>query len=377
MTQAMPTPTSVYVHVPFCRHRCGYCNFTLVAGRDELIARYLQAIELEISKVKPGRITTLFLGGGTPTHLAIPDLERLLNVLENKFEFAEDLEFSIEGNPVDFDRELVDFLAARKVSRVSLGGQSYNPKKLEFLERDHDENQIGQAIALIESRIKNCSLDLILGVPGETLEDWSNDLGKTIQHKVQHVSTYSLTIEKGTRFWNRQNKNRKMTVDETGAVELYQMAITELRANGYRHYEVSNFSKPGYECQHNINYWNGGEYYGFGPGASRYVDRVRATNHQSTSQYLKLVSQGRDPTVEREEIDNEQSAREKLIFGLRQIEGFQLDDFSSRTGYAVSELVGDELRDLCDANLLEVKDGRLRLTLKGLLVSDSLWPRFL
>jgi oxygen-independent coproporphyrinogen-3 oxidase len=373
----MPTPTSVYVHVPFCRHRCGYCNFTLVAGRDELIARYLQAIELEISKVKPGRITTLFLGGGTPTHLAIPDLERLLNVLENKFEFAEDLEFSIEGNPVDFDRELVDFLAARKVSRVSLGGQSYNPKKLEFLERDHDENQIGQAIALIESRIKNCSLDLILGVPGETLEDWSNDLEKTIQHKVQHVSTYSLTIEKGTRFWNRQNKNRKMTVDETGAVELYQMAITELRASGYRHYEVSNFSKPGYECQHNINYWNGGEYYGFGPGASRYVDRVRATNHQSTSQYLKLVSQGRDPTVEREEIDNEQSAREKLIFGLRQIEGFQLDDFSSRTGYAVSELVGDELRDLCDANLLEVKDGRLRLTLKGLLVSDSLWPRFL
>lgn len=373
----MHPPRSVYVHVPFCRHRCGYCNFTLIAGRDDLIESYLKAIQIEIDQVPSTQIETLFLGGGTPTHLSIKQLDSLFTTIENRFEFAEGIEISLEGNPLDFQAELVSFLAARGVNRISLGVQSFNQGKLEFLERDHRVAEIQRAVSVIQDSIENFSIDLIIGTKDETAESWLADLQQAIACEPSHVSTYSLTVEKGTQFWNRQNQNQTMQVPEERAVELYEMAVDTLTGAGYGHYEISNFSRPGLECRHNVNYWNGEEYFGFGPGAARYVNGRRAINHQSIKSYLKKVLKGEEPTAESEAIDAEQSAREKLIFGLRQIKGIQLPEFESNTGFTVGQLAGNSLDGLLEHGLLKLEGGQLQLTRKGLLVSDSIWPLFL
>lgn len=373
----MLLPRSVYLHVPFCRHRCGYCNFSLVSGRDHLIEKYLQALELEIQQQHRATIKTLFIGGGTPTHLSIKQLNQLFDLIENQFEYEPEMEFSIEANPSDINRELVEFLGSRGVNRISLGVQSFQAKKLRDLERDHDEATVKLAADLILENIPNLSIDLIIGSRDETMTDWESDLSTCLACRPNHVSTYSLTIEKGTQFWNRQNHNELMQVEEELAVEMYERSIEVLENGGFKHYEVSNFAQAGFECSHNINYWNGGEYFGFGPGAARFVNRTRATNHQSPSRYIQLLLNGKDPTVESELIDDEQHAREILIFGLRQIAGIDLEQFERETGRDPFKWLGPIVSNLVDQGLLSVKEQRLKLTRKGLLVSDSIWPSLL
>lgn len=373
----MNPPESLYIHVPFCRHRCGYCNFTLVAGRDHLIDSYLRAIEKEVARAPAASIKTIFIGGGTPTHLSIEQLSTLLDIFESKFDLSRCEEFSMEGNPMDFDDELVEFLHSKKVNRISLGVQSFQPGKLKLLERDHSKEVILRAVELIKSKIEDFSIDLIIGTAGETQELWHSDLREAIGCRPKHVSTYSLTVEKGTQFWNREQRDQRLKVDDETSAELYETGVDLLQANGFRHYEVSNFAQPGFECRHNINYWNAKGYFGFGPGAARYVDGIRGLNHQSTSQYIRLVLDDQDPTVEKEFIDAEQSARERLIFGLRQIDGIDVAEFQTDTGQKLEDLVGGSLEELLEAGLLAMVGNHLRLTRSGLLVSDSIWPEFL
>lgn len=375
----MRLPRSVYVHVPFCRHRCGYCNFTLVANRDDWVERYLNAIEVEILGVDFGEeeaveIDTLFLGGGTPTHLSPQQLERLIKVIGNKFSFSKGVEFSIEANPKDVTHEKVALLSSLGVNRFSLGVQSFNKRKLQMLERDHDAEVVHEAIRTIRDRVADISIDLIIGSPGESVDDWHKDLESALSVEPTHISTYSLTIEKGTQFWNRWNRGDLNEVSEDASASWYEYGIDFLKENGFEHYEVSNFSRPGFRCKHNENYWFGNSYFGFGPGAARYVDGKRELNHRSTSRYLQLVQAGQSPTVESELIDAEGSAREKLIFGLRRIEGVDSQAFQMETGFAVTDLVERELNRLLDQELLESEGNTFRLTRAGLLVSDSIWP---
>lgn len=378
----MKLPRSVYVHVPFCRHRCGYCNFTLVANRDDWVDRYLSAIEIEILGVDFGdseatEIDTLFLGGGTPTHLSPRQLERLINVVGNKFSYSKDFEFSIEANPNDISEEKVALLSSLGVNRFSLGVQSFNKQKLRMLERDHDADVVRKAIGTIRDRVEDISIDLIIGSPGETIDDWQKDLESALSVRPTHISTYSLTIEKGTQFWNRWNRGELTEVSEDDSANWYEYGIDFLKDNDFEHYEVSNFSRPGYRCKHNENYWLGNSYFGFGPGAARYVDGKRELNHRSTSRYLQMIQSGESPTVESEPIDAEASAREKLIFGLRRIEGIDTSSFQEETEFAVFDLADRELNRLLRQKLLEFDGQALRLTRAGLLVSDSIWPLFL
>lgn len=378
----MKLPRSVYVHVPFCRHRCGYCNFTLVANRDDWVDRYLSAIEVEILGVDFGdseatEIDTLFLGGGTPTHLSPRQLERLINVVGNKFSYSKDIEFSIEANPNDISEEKVALLSSLGVNRFSLGVQSFNKQKLQMLERDHDADVVRKAIGTIRDRVEDISIDLIIGSPGETVVDWQEDLESALSVGPTHISTYSLTIEKGTQFWNRWNRGELTEVSEDDSANWYEYGIDFLKKNGFEHYEVSNFSRLGYRCKHNENYWLGNSYFGFGPGAARYVDGKRELNHRSTSRYLQMIQSGESPTVESELIDAEASAREKLIFGLRRIEGIDTRSFQEETEFAVLDLAERELNRLIDQKMLEFEGQTLRLTRAGLLVSDSIWPLLL
>lgn len=371
-------PRAAYIHVPFCRHRCGYCNFTLVAGRDGLIDAYLQAVERELSWLeRPRQVDTLFFGGGTPTHLPIAQLQQLLNIVTKSFPLADGHEFSVEANPIDVTAEKVQLLATSGVNRISLGVQSFDAAKLERLERDHRRDEILRAFELARSSINSVSLDLIFGIPGETRDVWHRDLQAAIELQPHHVSTYGLTFERGTSFGTRLQKGEMQQLDEDDERWMYENAIDTLTSAGFEHYEVSNFAKPSHRCRHNETYWLGGRYYAAGPGAARYIDGRREMNHRSTTTYIKRVVAGDSPIAESETVDAEASARERLVFGLRRIEGVDRESFTSATSFTIDQLVAAPLRKFVDAAMLEDDGVRIRLTREGLLVSDSIWPEFL
>jgi oxygen-independent coproporphyrinogen-3 oxidase len=371
-------PRAAYIHVPFCRHRCGYCNFTLVAGRDDLVDDYLRAIEIELSWLtSPRDVDTLYFGGGTPTFLTPTQLRRLVEAVNHWFRLRADAEFTVEANPADVDAEMAGTLADLGATRVSLGGQSFRDEKLRLLERDHRAADVERATQLIRARGLQVALDLIFAAPGETLDEWSHDLRATIGLAPEHVSTYGLTFERGTAFWGRRLRGELAQVDEELEREMYALAIDSLTAAGFEHYEVSNFARPGCRSRHNQTYWSGGGYYAAGPGAARYIDGVREMNHRSTTTYLKRVLAGESPVAEREKLSPEARARELLVFGLRRIEGVSRRQFAKCTGFEIDGIVRDPLKRFVKLRLLEDSGDRVRLTREGLFVSDAIWPEFL
>jgi oxygen-independent coproporphyrinogen-3 oxidase len=376
----MSPPRAAYVHIPFCRHHCGYCNFTVLAGRDDLIEAYLVAIERELGLLgTPQPVSTLYLGGGTPTHLAADQLERLLHLVTKWLppEKAAPREFTVEANPEDLDVAKAELLVSHGVNRVSLGVQSFNAQKRLRLERSHSDAQIQSTVRMIHGMRADLNLDLIFAAPGESLSAWMADLDKAIELAPDHVSTYGLTYEKGTTFWNRRLHGELMEIDEELQREMYLGAIDRLSQAGFEHYEVSNFARPGHRSRHNQVYWRGEPYLGFGPGAARYVDGIRETNHRSTATWLHRIEQGLPATAEREQLDDTSRARERLVLGLRMIEGISRSQFAQATGHSIEELAGPAIERFCSLGMLEDWDGRLRLTRQGLLVSDSLWPELL
>jgi oxygen-independent coproporphyrinogen-3 oxidase len=368
-------PRAAYIHVPFCRHRCGYCNFTLVAGRDDLIEAYLEAIKRELSWLEtPREVDTLFFGGGTPTHLQPNQLRRLFKTARQWFPLAAGFELSVEANPADLNDEIVGVLAEQGVTRISLGVQSFNAAKLEILERDHRADEVGRAFQLARGCAQSVSLDLIFGVPGESLEMWEADLAAALALEPDHISTYGLTFERGTAFWSRLLKHELTRADEELERAMYLSAIDKLTAAGFEHYEVSNFARPGHRCRHNQTYWSGREYYAAGPGAASYIAGRREINHRSTTTYIQRVLAGQSPVADSEQLDPEDAARERLVFGLRQLDGVDRAAFAAETGYDIDELVGDALRKHVALGLFESTVSLVRLTRAGLLVSDSIWP---
>jgi len=391
---------AAYIHVPFCRHRCGYCNFTLVAGRDDLIDAYLEALERELTALgQAHEVDTLFFGGGTPTHLPPQQLERLFAIVRRWLPLAPGGEMSVEANPIDLATgsgvfggkqssivqhvlppktpDPIGVLREAGVSRVSLGAQSFNTRKLSLLERDHGPAEIQRAFETARNFAKSVSLDLIFGVPGESLSDWQQDLQATLALAPDHVSTYGLTFEKGANFWSRLSRGDLSRVEEETERQMYEAAIDTLTATGYEHYEVSNFAKPGHRCRHNENYWLGGSYFAAGPGAARFVGGIRETNHRSTTTYIARVLSGQSPVAESERLSPEDAARERLVFGLRRLEGIDTRQFATKTGFSVEALGGEDLPRLIDLGLLQLTGDRLRLSRQGLMVSDSIWPEFL
>ncbi len=369
---------AAYIHVPFCRHRCGYCNFTLVAGRDDLVGAYLDALERELSWLgRPYAVDTLFFGGGTPTHLLPDQLERLFGIVRQWFPLAAGGEFSVEANPIDLDQEKAAILQAAGVTRVSLGAQSFHEHKLRLLERDHAAADVERAFQYARQFVGSVSLDLIFGVPGETLEDWRRDLEAALALSPDHVSNYGLTFEKGTAFWSRLEHGDLSRIEEDLERQMYELAIDTLTAAGFEHYEVSNFARAGHRCRHNENYWLGGQYFAAGPGAARFIAGKRETNHRSTTTYISRVLAGQSPVAESEQLGPEDAARERLVFALRRLEGINTAEFAAATGYAVEQLGGDALPRLIEDGLLSLDGKRLKLTRQGLLVSDAIWPQFL
>ena len=372
-------PRSVYIHVPFCRHRCGYCNFALVAGRDYLINRFLSALETEIGWLdRTYEIETLFLGGGTPSHLSPSQLNRLSEIIKSRFLLSGSAEVTAECNPNDLDEARMKALSQLGVNRISLGVQSLDANKLKSLERDHTIDDVRSAVSIAKTFGADVSIDLIFAAPSETLAEWNFDLDNAMELQPNHFSTYELTYEKGTQFWNRLGRGEVSVSGEELRADMYSLAIEKLRSAGFIQYEVSSFAQAEKQCRHNRAYWIGDPFFAFGPGAARFVDGIRETNHQSTTRYLKLIESGESPVSDREYLDQMDAAKERLAIGLRMLEGVSDADFLRRTGVQVVEVLGDLQHKLVENGLLISPDvpkesgiqRRWKLTGKGILVCD-------
>lgn len=367
-----PTPTAAYVHVPFCRHRCGYCNFSVIAGRDDLADVFLEALESELQRLpSPQPIDSLFIGGGTPTHLPPAWIERLLALLRSWFLLAADGEFSVEANPVDIDADRLKVLVDHGVNRVSLGVQSFDAAKLTQLQRDHSPAQAAAAVEQAARMIPNVSLDLIFGSPSESPERWRADVRQALRLPVMHLSAYALTYEKGTQFWNQLQKAALLPVGEEDELAMFQITRDETAAAGMEQYEISNFAMPGHRCRHNVAYWQGRGWFAAGPGAARFVGGRRQVNHRSPTTYLRRCLAAQDPTAEDEPITSAQWACERAAFGVRMIDGIDLATIRRESGTDLVQLRDQAIRQCVARGLLEQRGSHLRLTESGLLLADS------
>lgn len=367
-------PRHAYVHVPFCRHRCGYCDFTLVAGRDDLLERYFAALERELERVsEPLPLDTLYLGGGTPSHLGPDGLRRIFAVLRERLQPVASAEISVEANPLDVTPAFVTAVRDCGITRVSLGAQSLDGATLAALDRDHRPNDVRHAANLLLAAEVTVSLDLMTAAPGQSLADVEADLVAAGGLGVDHVSVYCLTWEKGTAFESRRQKGLLRQVADTVERAMFEAAIDRLTAAGYEHYEVSNFARAGHRCRHNEAYWDCSPWEAFGPGAARFDGRTRTTNHRSTTTWMSRVLAGADCVGDVDAMSPEAAARERLVVGLRRRAGIDRSAFRAASGFELDRLAGSAIARWIAAGLAE-DDGRvLQLTRSGLLVSDTLW----
>lgn len=370
---------AAYIHVPFCRHRCGYCDFTLVAGRDDLIDRYLAALDQEIARDqnRGAPLTTLFLGGGTPTHPSPDQLRRLFETVQRHFTFAEHAEISIEANPLDLTDEKIDVLADAGVNRISLGVQSFDVGALKLLERDHAPQDMADCVARLRRRFENISFDLIFGVPGQTLDSWQDTLRKACEFQPTHISAYGLTWEEGTSFFTRKLRGELCAIDDSLERDQYAAAMDMLANAGYEHYELSNFAQPGFRCRHNLAYWQGDEYLAYGPGAARHVHGRRETNIRSVIGWLDRMERQDSPVAETEQLPAEHRARELIYLGLRLVAGVEFADFQRRTGYDLLEFAVDAIHRTVERGWIELTDSHLRLSREGRFLADRVVAEFL
>jgi oxygen-independent coproporphyrinogen III oxidase len=378
MPTSWPDPRSAYIHVPFCAHRCGYCDFTLVARRDDLIDAYLAALAIDLAQLeRPREVDTLFFGGGTPTHLPADQLQRLMNLALRWFVPTAGAEFCVEANPAGLDDEKIAVLANAGVNRVSLGLQSFEPAILKLLERDHRRPEIVSAVERLRPRIANIGFDLIFGIPGQSVEVWRETLDEALSLAPTHLSTYGLTFEKGTTFYSRLTKGNLQRCEEESEREMYALAMDRLPQAGFEQYELSNFARPGFRSRHNEMYWRGLPFFGFGPGAARYIEGRRELNHRSVTTWIKRIQMGESPIADAEQLSPEDRARERIMLGLRRGGGIVVSEFESETGFDFRKLSPDALAQNLNRGLLEEIDGSIRLTREGRFVADSVIVDFM
>ncbi|WP_435006537.1 radical SAM family heme chaperone HemW [Tundrisphaera lichenicola] len=366
-------PRAAYVHIPFCAHKCGYCDFASVAGSDHMADRYLDALSKEMDTLGgPFEVETIFIGGGTPTRLDARQLDRLLNLVHKAFPLLPGGEWTVEANPGTLDTEKADVLAKGGVNRVSLGAQSFQPELLKALERNHAPEQVYRALELLRPRFPFWSFDLIFGVPGSSPELWAEDLRMALELEPSHLSCYGLVFEKGTALWKQERAGIVRPVEEEAERAMYEHTIDRLSSEGLAMYEISNFARPGHECRHNLVYWANDSYFGVGLGAARYIDQVRSSNTRDLLGYLSRIEDGRDPTGPIEKLEPESRARETAVLMLRRtVLGIDRDEFRGRTGFDLDELVVEALLRHCAGGLLEDDGRRVRFSREGLLLADT------
>lgn len=355
----------VYIHVPFCSNICAYCDFPKVLYDKKYIDRYLERLDEEIdARYKGEKVKSIFIGGGTPTSLSYQELERLLK-LKDKLCLDSDIEFTIESNVECLNEEKIKLLKRYGVNRVSLGVQSFNDKVLKDLNRHHTGADVFRVVdCLKKNGIFSISIDLIYGV-NDDIDIVRDDINNFLKLDIPHVSCYSLIIENNTLY----GINNREYIDDDIEYKMYTFISNTLEEHGYKHYEVSNYAKEGYYSLHNINYWDNGEYYGFGMGAVSYVNSNRISNTRNLSKYLKgdMI----DSIIYE---DKETSMSNSIILGLRKVKGIDVLEFNLRYGVDIINLYN--IRELIDEGKLVYKNGYLYIATDYYYVANDILVNF-
>ena len=370
-------PTSAYVHIPFCTQICYYCDFSKVFIKNQPVDSYLEHLIEEYHSYDIKKLRTLYIGGGTPTALSAPQLAFLLEKLTDKLDLSYLEELTIEANPGDLDQEKIAVLKDSPVNRVSLGVQTFNDRMLKQIGRSHLEKDIYENIAnLKKAGFDNISIDLIYALPKQTMEDVKINVAKAIALDIPHMSLYSLILENHTVFMNRMRRGKLPLPKEDLEAEMFEYIIAELEKAGFEHYEISNFSKPGFESRHNLMYWDNAEYYGIGAGASGYVDGVRYKNHGPIRHYLQAVEAG-NARVQEEELTLHEKMEEEMFLGLRKKSGVSKKRFEEKFGLSFEDQYGAVVTELTEQGLLVPDRDIVRMTKKGLFLGDTVAEKFI
>lgn len=365
----------IYLHVPFCKTRCNYCDFYSTT-RDEVRERYIRALcrELEMRNNYLGNepVETIYFGGGTPSQLSHSDFEKIFTTLNKEYVIQNCGEITIEANPDDLTPEYLKGLATLPFNRISIGMQTFNDKLLHLLNRRHTANQAIRAVEECrKAGFNNISIDLMYGLPGETLKDWETDLGMAISLNPEHISAYHLIYEEGTPLYKMLQKHQITEVDEELSVSFFSQMIERLTQAGYQHYEISNFCKPGMHSRHNSSYWTGKKYLGCGPSAHSFNGESRQWNISSLEQYLKGIESGA-PCIEVEPLGTVTRYNDFIITSLRTMWGLPLARLKEEFGEELLQYCLDNAKSYLESGKLEIKDNTLFLTKEGIFISDGI-----
>jgi len=374
------TPAGIYIHIPFCAIKCMYCDFYSIADRENSIPKFIEAISKEIElceiDVSKWTIDTIFIGGGTPSLLKEDLMELILSRLHNKYDLTNLKEITIEANPGEAPKNRLKAFKGMGINRISIGAQSFQPELLKFLTRIHDKDQIFETYDNARNAgFDNINCDLIYSIPGQTWSNWQEDLNTIIDMNPEHISAYTLTAEKGTELFSMVSQNTVTMPNKKQESNWFLKTHEIFSEKGYGAYEVSNFSKPGYECIHNLHYWNIEPYLAFGPSAHGYDGQYRWNNVRSLDQYIDKVLAGQSPISMKEEISKTNHLNEKIGFGMRMIKGIDLNDIPND----YQKLFKHNIKTIRQKypNCIDKEGTNIFLTSKGMLFADELIPEML
>ena len=375
----------IYVHIPFCKQKCYYCDFISYANKEEKTKEYVKCIqkEIEIESKKYSKdeyeITTIYLGGGTPSYISVLYIENIINVIKLNYNVKDNAEITIEINPGTVNEEKILIYEKIGINRVSIGLQSTNDKLLKQIGRIHTYEEFLNCYKLVsKSKIDNINVDLMLALPNQTIEDLEESLQKVIKLKPNHISLYSLILEEGTKLEKMVSENIVKLPEEDMEREMYWKTKRILEKNGYNHYEISNFAKEGYKSKHNMNCWSQKEYLGFGVAAHSYVNRKRYCNINNIEEYVSNIKKGKienNRTVcEIQNTIDEQ--KEFMMLGLRKIDGIDIQEFKNKFVENPIYVFHKELEKLVNEDLVEIDLDKIKLTNKGLDFANLVWEKF-
>ncbi|QGM29826.1 oxygen-independent coproporphyrinogen III oxidase [Bacillus sp. N3536] len=372
----------VYIHIPFCHQICNYCDFNKFYFHNQPVDEYIESLGKEMAlwqdDLAKARIETIFLGGGTPTALSLEQLERLLTLIHQYIPLEHVKEFSSEANPDELTLEKMQLMRKFGVNRLSMGVQTFNQDLLKILGRTHSNNHVYDVIQYAkQTEFPSISIDLMYGLPNQTMEQWKESLQEAFRLKIPHISAYSLLVEPKTIFYNLLSKGKLSLPGEDLEAEMYGYLMDEMKRNGYKQYEISNFSYEGKASEHNLLYWNNDEYIGLGAGAHGYVNSIRYSNHGPLKKYMQQLEIGEKPVMMQKEVTYEEKMEEEMFLGLRKNQGVSLSNFDKRYGKSLYEAYGNEIEELLEKELLEIKNDYVFLTNRGRFVGNEVFQYFL
>lgn len=373
----------IYIHVPFCLGKCSYCDFVSYLWEPDKVRAYLEAIIKEVKmrgKKIPGsykQVESLYIGGGTPTCLKKEEISFVIKKCLFYFDLLPGAEISLEANPGTIGRQKLEFLNRAGVNRLSIGAQVCQGRLLKLLGRKHSFSDVQDAVrSARQAGFKNISIDLIFGIPGQTLGEWIESLQRVIELLPEHISAYGLHLSEGVPLDERIKNGELDALEEETGLKMYEKTIDVLAAAGFEHYEISNFALPGRQCRHNLLYWRNLPYLGLGPAAYSYLNNRRFGNEKSLEKYIQRINGGKSAEAESETLSQRIRMAETVILGLRLIKGINLNEFALRFGKRLEEVYPRQIEKFAKLKLLEYNGEIIRLTRKGLSVSNQVFVEF-